>query len=835
MKQQSFGVPGLTRDEVERSRTKFGTNTIAVKKKNIVLVILKKALGEPMLLILIAVAVLYFIMSAWVEGTFMLVATLVVSFIAMYQEVRTKNALDALKQYTEPKSKVIRDSEVALIKTDDVVVGDHIILEEGFLIPADATIIQARDFSVNESLLTGESLAVEKQPGSTDNKVYRGTSVVTGLAICVVNEIGVKTKMGQIGLSLQAVPDARSPLEVQIHQFVRYMAFIGAFIFIIIWAISFFHSRALVDSLLKALTLAMSIIPEEIPVAFATFMALGAWRLMTAGIIVRNTKTIETLGSANVICIDKTGTITKNAMTLVEAFDFGTGVTADQKSFGLAADVIAIAMWASEPVPFDPMEKAIHEAYGNIAARDLRNEFSLVHEYPLSGVPPFMTHVFKNKNGNEIIAAKGAPEAIIALSKLSPEKEQIVRKNLESMLASGYRVLGVGQATVEHSNYPRTQQELTLAFKGLVAFYDPPKENIASVLGSFYKAGVDVKIITGDNPITTQTIARQVHFKNAGRIITGEAIMKLSHESLRTILADVAIFARMFPEAKLRVIDALKTQHNIVAMVGDGVNDAPALKAANIGIAMGTKGTEVAKEASALILRNDDLSGMIVAIAMGRKIYSNLKKAIQYIISIHVPIVLIVFLPVLLSWTFPTIFTPVHVIFFELVMGPTCSIIYENEPIEDTIMQEPPRKYTTTFFRFSELITSLVQGLVITAGLIAIYWISLRHEPSNAKTTSMMFIGVVTSNILLTLVNRSFRSSITKTLQYKNNLIPIVIGGTLFITILSFAIAPLRNIFHFTVLSLSNFALSIAIGAIAVLWIEGYKLFKQHSNNRQPA
>lgn len=829
MKQQSFGLPGLTHDEVERSRAASGTNVIAVEKKNILLVILKKASGEPMLLILIAVSILYFIMAAWVEGTFMLVATLVVSFIAMYQELRTKNALEALKQYTEPKSKVIRNSEVAFIKTDDVVVGDYIILEEGFLIPADATIVQARDFSVNESLLTGESLAIEKQPGSTDNKVYRGTSVVTGLAICVVNEIGINTKMGQIGLSLQAVPEARSPLEVQIHQFVRYMAFIGGFIFIIIWAISFFHTWALIDSLLKALTLAMSIIPEEIPVAFATFMALGAWRLMTAGVIVRNTKTIETLGSANIICVDKTGTITKNIMTLVEAYDFGSGITADQKSFHLAADVITTAMWASEPVPFDPMEKAIHEAYGEIATPDLRSEFSLVHEYPLSGVPPFMTHVFKNNDGREIIASKGAPEAIIALSKLTPDEEQIIRKHLESMLASGYRVLGVGQATAEHSNYPRTQHEFNFSFKGLVAFYDPPKENIAAVLHSFYNAGVDVKIITGDNPITTQTIARQVHFRNASRIITGEAVMKLSDEALRTILAEVAIFARMFPEAKLRVVEALKYQHNIVAMVGDGVNDAPALKAANIGIAMGSKGTEVAKEASALILANDDLSEMIAAIAMGRKIYSNLKKAIQYIISIHVPIVLVVFLPVLLGWTFPTIFTPIHVIFFELVMGPTCSIIYENEPIEETIMQEPPRKYTKTFFRFHELITSLVQGLVITAGLIAIYWISLEHDPSIAKTTSMMFIGVVTSNILLTLVNRSFRSSITKTLQYKNNLIPIVISGTLGITIFSFLIAPLREIFHFTILPLSNIMLSIAIGAISVLWIEVYKLF----NNKQ--
>jgi len=827
MKQQSFGFRGLTHEQVEKSRREFGANVITSVKKNIPWILLKKALREPMLLILVAVSTIYFVTSSWVEGVFMLAATSVVSFISLYQEFRTKKALESLKQYTEPKSKVIRDWDVTLIKTEDIVVGDYLILEEGFLVPADAIIIQARDFSVNESLLTGESLAVEKQPGSSNNNVYQGTSVLTGLAIGTVTEIGINTKMGQIGSDLQTIREEPSPLDVQIHQFVRNMAFIGGFVFVTIWAISFFKSWAFIDSLLKALTLAMSIIPEEIPVAFATFMALGAWRLMTKGILVRNTKTIETLGSASVICVDKTGTITKNVMSLVRVYDFESNKILDPASFDHATDVITTAMWASEPVPFDPMEKALHEVYGNVVSRDLRTDFSLVHEYPLSGVPPIMTHVFKNHKGEEIIASKGAPEAIIALSNLSSDKQQIVRDNLEKLLAEGYRVLAVGQSTVNHSTYPRTQHELKLTFKGFVAFYDPPKENIASVLLSFYKAGVDVKIITGDNAITTQTIARQIHFKKADHIITGDEVMKLSDAALQKIVSNVAIYARMFPEAKLRIVEAFKKQNKIVAMVGDGVNDAPALKAANIGIAMGSKGTEVAKEASALILSNDDLSEMITAIAMGRKIYNNLKKAIQYIISIHVPIILVVFLPVLLGWTFPTIFTPIHIIFLELVMGPTCSIVYENEPIEAAVMSEPPRKNTKTFFRFSELTMSLVQGLIITTGLLTIYWISLKCNPSIAKTTSMMFIGIVTSNVVLTLVNRSFTSSVIKTMRFKNNLIPVVIIGTPLAAIAFFIIAPVRDFFHFTVLAPLNVTESIAIGAISVLWVELYKLIRR--------
>lgn len=444
----------------------------------------------------------------------------------------------------------------------------------------------------------------------------------------------------------------------------------------------------------------MSILPEEIPVAFTTFMALGAWRLMKMGIIVKRTQTIETLGSATVICTDKTGTITENKMELVSLYVQATNSyqIPDKTLNEEGQKLLAMAMWSSEPVPFDPMETALHDTYGKLAATDLRTDFKLVHEYPLEGKPPMMTHVFENATGERIIAAKGAPEAIIALSGLSESEKTEILNAVNELAAKGYRILAVGQSMLSGDTYPEKQQELSFDFLGLVAFYDPPKANIRSVFESFYKAGIQVKIITGDNAATTQNIARQIGFKGAENVLLGDELVAMDEPTLQQKVMQTGIFARMFPEAKLKVVNALKAQGQIVAMTGDGVNDGPALKAAHIGIAMGKKGTEIAKQASSLILVDDDLARMVDAVAMGRKIYISLKNAIRYIISIHIPIILTVFIPLALGWIYPNIFTPVHIIFFELIMGPTCSIIYENEPMEKDLLLQKPRPFTDTFF-----------------------------------------------------------------------------------------------------------------------------------------
>jgi Ca2+-transporting ATPase len=619
---------------------------------------------------------------------------------------------------------------------------------------------------------------------------------------------------------------------LQINNFVKKMVVVGAVVFIIVWAINFFHSYNVSDSLLKALTLAMSILPEEIPVAFTTFMALGAWRLMKMGIIVKQMKTVETLGSATVICTDKTGTITENKMSLAKLFVLSSQKISSAENI-LNDDekyLIRLAMWASEPIPFDPMEVALHNVYANFIVDDERTQYKMFHEYPLSGKPPMMTHIFQNNSGKRMIGAKGAPEALMNVSVLTtPEKLQI-EEAVKTLAVDGYRVLGVGESNFAGDNFPATQQEFQFQFKGLVAFYDPPKKNIKKVVEDFYTAGIAVKIVTGDNAATTSAIAKQIGFIGYEKNISGDDLMKLDDNALQESVENTSLFIRMFPDAKLKIINALKAKKEIVAMTGDGVNDGPALKAAHIGIAMGKKGTEIAKQAASLILLEDDLSKMVDAVAMGRKIYTNLKKAIQYIISIHIPIVLTVFIPLALGWMYPNIFSPVHIIFLELIMGPTCSIIYENEPMEKNAMIQKPRYLSTTFFNWKELTTSIIQGLMITAGTLITYQYAVNQGYDEPLTRTMVFTMLIVANIFLTLVNRSFYFSIITTIKYKNNLVLLIIAITMAILALLLFVKPLTTFFQFEPMNLCQLFICMAIGFVSVIWFELVKIRKRKNS-----
>ena len=825
MPANNFNIKGLSPEQVQEAREKFGKNSLNYKKENGFLDALKSLAKEPMVILLLAASFIYFISGKIGDGIFLSSAIVLVATISLYQDSRSRNALEKLKNFTQPTCKVIRNGEVAEIKSEDLVVGDSMMVEEGTSIAADGMIVHSNDFSVNESILTGESLAVYKDQTKEDNLIFRGATVAGGLAIATVTAIGNETKLGKIGKSLESIKEEKTPLELQIGNFVKKMVLVGAVVFLIVWAINYFHSYDVLDSLLKALTLAMSILPEEIPVAFTTFMALGAWRLMKMGIVVKQMKTVETLGSATVICTDKTGTLTENKMSLARVFVLSTQTISDPEN-ELGAEekeLIRLAMWASEPIPFDAMEVALHQAYADNMLEDERPQYNMIHEYPLGGNPPMMTHLFENESGNRIIAAKGAPEALIQVCKLTDLEKQQIEAAIITLAKDGFRVLGVGEAHFEGNHFPATQQEFQFTFKGLVAFYDPPKKNIQAVLNGFYAAGMTVKIVTGDNAETTAAIAKQVGFRGYEKSISGDELMKLTDHELKKKVMDTNLFTRMFPEAKLKIINALKAKHQIVAMTGDGVNDGPALKAAHIGIAMGKKGTEIAKQAASLILLEDDLSKMLDAVAMGRKIYANLKKAIQYIISIHIPIVLTVFLPLALGWIYPNIFSPVHIIFLELIMGPTCSIIYENEPMEKNTMVQKPRLFTSTFFNWKELTTSIIQGLAITAGTLIAYQYAVHQGYDESLTRSMVFTVLIAANIVLTLVNRSFYYSIFTTIRYKNNLVLVIIGITVAMVGLLLFVKPLAKFFKFEALNVSQLFICMGIGVLSVLWYEVVK------------
>jgi Ca2+-transporting ATPase len=833
MSENNFNIEGLTNQQVITAREKFGQNALHYKEANNILDAIKSLAKEPMIILLFAAALIYFVSGKTGDALFLVSAIIIVSIISLLQESRSRNALQKLKILTQASCKVIRNGKTIEIASEDLVVGDSLMVEEGTSITADGVIVHSNDFSVNESILTGESLSVFKDKDKKDHFIFKGTTVASGLAIATITAIGNNTKLGEIGKSLESIKEEKTPLELQINDFVKKVVIAGVLVFIIVWAINYFRSYDLLDSLLKALTLAMSILPEEIPMAFATFMAIGSWRLMKMGIVVKQMKTVETLGSATVICTDKTGTLTENHMSLAKIFSLNSKkIVAPNEANDDEKALIQIAMWASEPIPFDPMEVALHHAYKDLHLEDNRPNFNITHEYPLGGKPPMMTHVFENNSGNKIIAAKGAPEALMAISNLSKDERQQVLQAIKTITEEGYRVLAVAESDFKGTTYPKTQQELPFKFKGIVAFYDPPKKNIKQVLNHFYKAGVAVKIITGDNSETTLAIAKQISFKGFEHSLTGNELMQLSDVELQEKVMHINVFTRMFPEAKLRIINALKSQHQIVAMTGDGVNDGPALKAAHIGIAMGKKGTEIAKQAASLILVEDDLSKMVDAIAMGRRIYTNLKKAIQYVISIHIPIILTVFIPLALGWIYPNIFSPVHIIFLELIMGPTCSIIFENEPMEKNTMSQKPRANTVTFFSGKELTTSIIQGLMITAGTLFAYQYSVAHGFDEAHTRTMVFTVLIAANIFLTLVNRSFYYSIFTTLRYKNNMVSFIIGITILITGLLLYVPIFTNFFEFEILNIIQLLTSICIGFVSVIWFELVKLNTRIRNKK---
>lgn len=818
-------VEGLSEAEVTSSRQKFGSNAPTRVRNNAWLQFIKDLFKEPMVLLLMAASLLYFLHGEKSESAFLAISIIFVFSISRYQESRSKKALISLERLTQPYTKVIRNSTTRTILTHDIVVGDIIVVEEGGSIPADAVILSSHDFSVNESILTGESFTVIKGEGG-NQEVYKGTMVSSGSAVCRVISVGELTKIGTLGKTVRSISIERSPLQLQIRSLVMKMAWGGLVIFLIILVFNLLNSTDFAASLLSSLTLAMSLLPEEIPVAMSTFMALGARKLLQSGIIVKRVDTVETLGAASVICIDKTGTITRNEMRLDSIYVHATGRICTASDVKEIEDVITCSMWASEPVPFDAMEIEIHKIYETAAKEDSRKAYKLVKEYPLGGRPPFMTHIFRNDRGDTIIAAKGAPEAMIRLSVLTPDEKRSVLKILNDFSVRGFRVLAVGVGTASEP-FPEQQESISFVFKGLLAFHDPPKANMKNILQSFYDAGIKVKILTGDNPETTSAIAKEIGMTHIDHSISGETVMHLSDDELAAQVRDVSIFSRMFPEAKMRVIDALKKMSEIVAMTGDGVNDGPALRSAHIGIAMGTKGSEVAKEASAIILPGDDLSKMVDAIAIGRRIHTNLKKAIRYIISIHIPIILIVFVPLLFGWIYPVIFSPVHVIFLELIMGPTCSIVFENEPIEEHIMMNKPRSLNDSLFTFSEMMMGILQGVAIGGGLFFVYLYGVNNRLTLEQLTTMVFVTLIGSNIWLMLVNRSFKYSILQTFKYRNRLVPAMILLTMLLVTAIYFIAPLQQFFHFGRISLAEWIICCVTGFASAAWIELYKAFSQ--------
>lgn len=794
-----------------------------------------------MFLLLVTSGLIYFFLGDITEAVMLMSFVLVIIGITVYQERKTERALEALRNLSSPRALVIRDGQQRRIAGREVVPGDILILSEGDRVPADGILLSSNNLTVDESLLTGESVPVrkipwteglkEQAPGGDDQPfVYSGTLIVQGQALAEVKSTGSGTEMGKIGMVLQEVGRDDSRLKVEISSMVKIIATCGLLLCLIIVIIYGIGRGDWISGLLAGITLAMAILPEEFPVVLTVFLALGAWRISEKHVLTRQVPAIETLGSASVLCVDKTGTLTLNKMTVQSFFaddEFCEHDGAGENSVPDSCHELSeYAILACKRDPFDPMEKALIQlSEGDFGRTEhIHKDWKLITEYPLSSDLLAMSNVWQSPDGREfIIAAKGAPEAIADLCHFSEQEQKKLAEQIDVMASKGLRILGVAKSSFTISELPRIQHDFVFTFLGLIGFADPVRPGIAEAVSECYAAGIKIIMITGDYPRTAQNIADQIGLLHTDNTVTGTDLTECSDDDLKERLKTATVFARAVPEQKLRIVRALKANNEVVVMTGDGVNDAPALKSADIGIAMGGRGTDVAREASSLVLLDDNFTSIVSAVRLGRRIYDNLKKAMAYIFSIHIPIAGMSLIPVIFDM--PLILMPMHIVFLELIIDPTCSIVFEAEKEEQDIMNRPPRSADERLFTPKTLFLSLMQGVVVLGVVMLVYLYSLMSGFLETEVRTMTFITIVLANLLLILTNRSWSETIISTIRTPNTAMRWVFAGTICSLVLILAIPALRDLFRFSLIPVEELVTCVLAASVSVLWFEAWKIW----------
>ena len=832
------GIAGLCEAEaLERLRLE-GYNELPSTKKRSILAIAFEVAREPMFLLLLSGGAIYMLLGDMQEAFMLLGFVFVVIGITLYQERKTERALEALRDLSSPRAAVIRDGEQKRIAGREVVREDIIILAEGDRVPADALLLACVNLSVDESLLTGESVAVRKvvcdgileipRPGGEDlPAVYAATMVVNGSGIARVKAIGINTEIGKIGKALQRIEPEETLLQKETSLLVRNLAILGLVLFVVVVVVYGFTRGNWLNGLLAGIALAMAMLPEEFPVVLTVFLALGAWRISQKKVLTRRVHAVETLGSASVLCVDKTGTLTLNRMSVRKVVVDDKCYESMQTTNALPEEyheVVEFSILASQTDPFDAMEKALRKLGNDTLAETehLHDNWTLVQEYPLSQKLLAMSRVWKSPDSQHyVIASKGAPEAIADICHLDEKQMSILSEQIDTMAKEGLRIIGVAKAEFNQAKLPGEQHDFKCEFLGLIALTDPVRPGVAEAVKDCYNAGIRVVMITGDYSVTARNIADQIGLKQTGDIISGSELAKMDDLELRSRIGAVTIFARVVPEQKLRIVDALKASGEIVAMTGDGVNDASALKSAHIGIAMGGRGTDVAREASALVLLDDDFSSIVSAVRMGRRIFDNLKKAMAYIFAIHVPIAGMSLMPVLFNW--PLVLMPVHIVFLELIIDPACSVVFEAEKEEANVMNRPPRRLEEPLFNRKIIFFSLLQGLSVLLVVAAVFIIALFRGQGEEEARALCFTTLIISNIGLILTNRSWSRTILSTLHSPNTALWWVLGGAVSFLAMVLYLPFLRELFRFSTLHLDDLIICLAAGVISILWFEGFK------------
>ncbi len=820
---------GLTTIEAKARLTRDGYNELPSARSKNIWRIAAEVIREPMFLLLISCAALYMVLGDYREGIIMLFTVCIIIFITFFQYRKTERALEALRNLSSPRALVIRDGKEQRIPGREVVPGDLLILNEGDRIAADSILQREINLKVDESLLTGESVAVEKSVADPEsNKVFSGTLVVRGRGIAHVTETGSKTKFGKIGISLKSIEQDETRLQREMKKLIRNLFLAGIFISILIVVVYYITRGEFLQSLLNGLAASMAILPEEFPVVLTVFLALGAWRLSRKNVLTRRPSAIETLGSATVLCSDKTGTITQNRMEVTEIYDGQRHYAADKIDSvnEVTTMLLRSAHFASGLKSVDPMEIAISEAYhkGKVTGWE---DLKLVKEYAFNRESMAMTRVMREEHGPDYsVFAKGAPEGIFGLCRLSEQETARYMDAMEKMAAKGYRVIAVANAVVGQHTLPDKQEEFHFTFSGLIGLTDPIRPEVPGAIRDCFTAGIKVIMITGDYPVTARSIGNLIGLPPDGRLITGGELEAMSDAELKKQITSVSIFARVVPEQKLRIVKALKANNEIVAMTGDGVNDAPALKAAHIGVAMGKKGTDVAREASALVLLDDNFASIVAAIRSGRRIFDNLQKAMSYILAIHIPIIGLTLIPAF-DPSIPVLLMPLHIIFMELIIDPVCSVAFETEQEEKAIMNRPPRPPGEDFFGFKKIVGSFGSGLLLLLMVIVIFFLSREEGHTEGEIRAIAFSALIIGNIFLILTNLSKTRTVMAVIAERNFTITFFLLIAFSMLLLVILIPSLREVFSFEFPGYRHFIPPIAGALIMVTVLEIIKLGKK--------
>lgn len=837
------GAAGLTSAAAQARLVAEGPNELPGTRQRGTLTIAFEVVREPMFLLLVAASTIYLLLGDLYEALVLFVSVFVVVGITIYQEHKTERALEALRDLSSPRALVVRDGRKQRIAGREVVRGDLLILKEGDRVPADAVLLECHDLKADESLLTGESVPVSKsewdgrqqhtQPGGDGLPfVYSGTLLIEGHAAAEVIATGPHTAIGGIGRALDEIELEATPLQRETRRVVRHIAVFAVSLAILVALLHVMLRGGWIEGMLAGVTLAMAILPEEFPVVLTVFLALGAWRISKSRVLTRRVPAIETLGSATVLCVDKTGTLTLNRMALqrlaagAETHEISAGAALPQQFH----DVLEYAVLASEINPFDPMERAILDLGDRELAerRAQHARWHLVREYPLSPEWLAHTHVWRTEHATgHLVAVKGAPETVARLCRLPPADWARYERQVEEMARDGLRVLAVARAIHVNEDWPAEQNAFAFEWLGLVALADPVRPTARTAVADCHAAGIRVVMITGDYPVTAQAIARDIGLARTDVVITGAGMMTMSDAELRERVREADIFARVVPVQKLRLVEALKANGEVVAMTGDGVNDAPALKAAHIGIAMGGRGTDVAREAASLVLLEDDFDSIVDAVRLGRRIYRNIRNAMTYLLAVHVPIAGMSFVPLLFGW--PTAFFPVHIVFFEFVIDPACSIAFEAEPAGDDMMKRPPRPPVERLFNVRTVLFALAQGAAMLVAVVAVYGWSLAAGDAETTARAMAFTTIVLGNLGLILSNRSSTRTIVMTLREPNPALWWVMIGTAAGIAAALYVPALQDIFRFAPLDAADLAICGGAAISGLIWFEAYKLARRRA------